>query len=447
MFHPVVHSWLERSVRRADACAGAAWPLIAAGKDVLIAAPTGSGKTLAAFLWALDGSSRGDRGGRRPARPDQRPLRLAAQGAVQRRPAQPRGAARRAARRWRSSWATRRPRSAWRSAPATRRRASGAQMAKQPPHMLVTTPESLFILLTAERAGAALARRADRDRRRDPRRRRRQARRAPRALARAAGARWSAAPGTRRSASACRRRSGRSRRVARLLVGDAARPLPRRSSTSASAATSTSRSRSPSDELGAVCTNEQWARDLRPHRRAGARSTGRRSCSSTRAGWPSGCAHLGERLGEEHVAAHHGSLSRELRLAAEQRLKAGELKVVVATASLELGIDIGAVDLVVPARLAALDRDAAAARRPLGPRPAAPRRRAGSSRSPATSWSSARRWCAAARRGKLDADPRCARRRSTSWRSRSSPTCASRGMGRGRALRRSVRRACALRRR
>ena len=110
--------------------------------------------------------------------------------------------------------------------------------------------------------------------------------------------------------------------------------------------------------------------------------------------------HLGERLGEDAVAAHHGSLSRERRHRAEQRLKAGELKVVVATASLELGIDVGAVDLVLPHRLAAVDRDRAAARRPLGPRAAAPRRRAGSSRSRATSWSSARRWCARPRAGR-----------------------------------------------
>ncbi len=57
--------------------------------------------------------------------------------------------------------------------------------------------------------------------------------------------------------------------------------------------------------------------------------------------------HLGERIGEENVAAHHGSLSRKLRLAAEKKLKEGQVRVLVATASLELGIDVGTVDLVV----------------------------------------------------------------------------------------------------
>src|SRR4029078_9965894 len=56
--------------------------------------------------------------------------------------------------------------------------------------------------------------------------------------------------------------------------------------------------------------------------------------------------HLGERLGDENIAAHHGSLAREHRLQAEQRLKSGELSALVATASLELGIDIGDVNLV-----------------------------------------------------------------------------------------------------
>src|SRR5205814_2838617 len=68
--------------------------------------------------------------------------------------------------------------------------------------------------------------------------------------------------------------------------------------------------------------------------------------------------HLSERLGEEAVTAHHGSLSKEIRLDAEHRLKSGSLKALVATASLELGIDIGHVDLVCqigsPHRIATL---------------------------------------------------------------------------------------------
>src|SRR5579863_1257186 len=59
------------------------------------------------------------------------------------------------------------------------------------------------------------------------------------------------------------------------------------------------------------------------------------------------CHQLGERMGEENVAAHHGSLSRKLRLAAEKKLKEGQVRALVATASLELGIDVGTVDLVV----------------------------------------------------------------------------------------------------
>ena len=76
---------------------------------------------------------------------------------------------------------------------------------------------------------------------------------------------------------------------------------------------------------------------------------------------------LSERLGEDHVTAHHGSLAKEQRLDAEQRLKRGELKALVATASLELGIDIGEVDLVCqlgsPRSIASLP----AARRTLRP--------------------------------------------------------------------------------
>ena len=69
--------------------------------------------------------------------------------------------------------------------------------------------------------------------------------------------------------------------------------------------------------------------------------------SNTRRGVERVSRHLAERLGEDAVAAHHGSLSKETRFDAEQRLKNGQLKVMVATASLELGIDIGDVELVI----------------------------------------------------------------------------------------------------
>ena len=109
--------------------------------------------------------------------------------------------------------------------------------------------------------------------------------------------------------------------------------------------------------------------------------------------------HLSERLGEENVAAHHGSLSKERRLHAEQRLKRGELKVLVATASLELGIDIGDVDLVCQIGSTRSINSFPAARGPRGAFGGRHLQRPACSRCPATNWWSARRcWmrCAAA---------------------------------------------------
>src|SRR5205814_680571 len=102
----------------------------------------------------------------------------------------------------------------------------------------------------------------------------------------------------------------------------------------------------PKDELGAVASNEMWGEiyDRLAELILAQRTT--LVFVNTRRHAERVSHHLAERLGESAVLAHHGSLSRQLRLEAEQKLKNGELRAVVATASLELGIDIGSVELV-----------------------------------------------------------------------------------------------------
>src|SRR5262249_36023723 len=102
----------------------------------------------------------------------------------------------------------------------------------------------------------------------------------------------------------------------------------------------------PRSELGPVASHEMWdeiydriAEFVQQHRSTLVFVNTRRLAERV-------AHHLAERLGNDAVATHHGSLSRKLRLDAEKRLKAGEIKALVATASLELGIDIGTVDLV-----------------------------------------------------------------------------------------------------
>ena len=189
----------------------------------------------------------------------------------------------------------------------------------------------------------------------------------------------------------------------------------------------------PEDELGAVCTNEQWgelydrvAALAREHKSTLVFVNTRRLVERV-------TLHLAERLGADTVAAHHGSLSRERRHRAERRLKEGDLRVVVATASLELGIDVGAVELDVPDRFAPIDLDGAAAHRAIGPRvagdaegppvPAHPRS-AGRVRGP--------RACRAARRDRRCLSARRAARRDGAADRRHH---GGRGVGRGPAVR------------
>ncbi|MCL4223439.1 MAG: DEAD/DEAH box helicase [Myxococcales bacterium] len=342
-FHPLVAGWFRERLGPPTAPQRAGWPAIARGQDTLIAAPTGSGKTLAAFLACLDALVRA---GLRAPLPDATavlyvsPLKALSNDVSRNLELPLRELGERAARQ-----GVRFPdiRIAVRTGdtPAGER----ARMMKRPPHVLVTTPESLYILLTSGRGRAALgqvgtvivdeihALAGDK----------RGAHlalsleRLDRLVAAGAGR-----PPVRVGLSATQRPI---ERVAELLVG-ARRPPPvivdgghRRDVDLAIEITD--------DELGAVASLEQLGR---VHDRI-AELVGQHRTTlvfvNTRRMVERVAHQLEERLGEDQVVAHHGSMSRELRLRAEERLKSGAVRCAVATASLELGIDVGAVDLVV----------------------------------------------------------------------------------------------------
>ena len=213
------------------------------------------------------------------------------------------------------------------------------------------------------RTRALLRQRAHRDRRRGARAHARQAREPPRAVA---GAPRRARREAARSASASRRRCTPSSEAARFLVGAGTGRA--RSSTSATGATSIW----PSSCRRRTCRrsprNEQWseiydrlAALVGAHRTTLVFVNTRRMAERV-------AHHLGERLGEDRVGAHHGSLAKDRRLRIEQRLKAGEMRALVATASLELGIDVGLGRPRLPDRLAARGDDVPPAHRALGPR-------------------------------------------------------------------------------
>jgi ATP-dependent helicase Lhr and Lhr-like helicase len=340
MFHPVVAEWVRRRFGGPTPAQAQAWPLIAEGQDVLVTAPTGSGKTLAAFLWALDRLVREaiDAGGPLPDRTSVvyvSPLK-ALSNDVRRNLEQPLAEIKALA--VEMGYPAPEVRTAVRTGDTTAR--ERRETTRRPPHVLVTTPESLFILLTSDSGRRAL----------------REVRtvildeiHAVAPDKRGAHLALSIERLEHLVAPLSLQRVGLSATVrplavaARLLVG-AARPVP--------AIVDVGQRRDldlgvlvPEDELGAVATNEQWAELYdRIAELAGAhRST--LVFVNTRRLVERVTLHLAERLGKDSVAAHHGSLSKERRHRAERLLKAGDLKVVVATASLELGIDVGAVEL------------------------------------------------------------------------------------------------------
>src|SRR5580693_5252419 len=351
-FHPALRTWFERRFPAGPTMPQAAgWAEIAAGRHTLISAPTGSGKTLAAFLVCIDRIYRAHEAGIEPgARPAagpqvvyvsplkalavdiwqnlERPLAEIADVAAELGLTAP----------------------VIRVAVRTGDTAAGerAAMLKRPPDFLITTPESLYLLVTAERSRAIL-----------------------RTVSTVIVDEIHAVAGNKRGSHLALtlervqhvaeqpvQRIGLSATqrpiedVARLLVGAGAERSRADGSPRCSIVDSGHRRdldlalELPNDELGAVASSEQMADILdliaghvEQHRTTLVFVNTRRMAERV--------AHqLGERLGDGHVSAHHGSLSKDRRQRVESRLRSGDLKALVATASLELGIDIGPVELV-----------------------------------------------------------------------------------------------------
>ena len=344
-FQPAVRQWFLKQFPAPTEPQARAWPAIKRRRHTLIAAPTGSGKTLAAFLSAIDELVAKSLAGelkdetlvvyvsplkalsndiqinlQEPLRGILQELDAASQNCAPIRTLVRTG-----------------------DTPAKERTA----MIKKPPHIVVTTPESLYILLTSEggrrmlsttrtlivdeihamvddKRGSHLSLSIER----------------LQALVKE--------PLVRIGLSATQKPI---EEVARFLVGTANL---NDDGTPSCNIIDTGHTRRldlaievPGSPLEAVMSNEVWeeiynriAQLIREHKTTLVFVNTRRMAERV-------ARHLGERIGDENVTAHHGSLARELRLSAEQRLKSGELSALVATASLELGIDIGAVDLVI----------------------------------------------------------------------------------------------------
>jgi ATP-dependent helicase Lhr and Lhr-like helicase len=323
------------------------WPRIADGDHTLIAAPTGSGKTLAAFLVCIDRMYRiHEAGAEIEAGPQVvyvSPLKALAVDIHQNLEAPLREISEVAAEMGLSAPEIR---VAVRTGDTTATERAG--MLKRPPNFLITTPESLYLLVTAER-GRALLRgvatvivdeiHAVAGNKRG----------SHLALTLERLAHFVDSPPQRIGLSATQRPI---ETVARLLIGAGGdRTHPDGSPRCAIVDVGHQRNLEltlelPDDELGAVASAEQMAqiitliaKHVTDHRTTLVFVNTRRMAERI--------AHqLGEQIGEEQVSAHHGSLSRERRQRVESRLRSGDLKALVATASLELGIDIGPVELV-----------------------------------------------------------------------------------------------------
>jgi ATP-dependent Lhr-like helicase len=373
MFHPAVARWFEKKFGTPTEPQAQGWPHIQARRDTLIAAPTGSGKTLAAFLACLDEMIR-----QGPALRSETqvlyvsPLKALAND-IRKNLLEPLAELRLYDGVPEITTAVR---------TGDTKASERAAMLKRPPHVLVTTPESLYLLLTSDsgrrllrtvrtvildeihavardKRGAHLALSLERldalctseeAAKQDAPLSQGEVQRSEGALTPSdailrpsdgvltAGARRPVRIGL----SATQRPI---EEIGRFLTG-AGRPPCAIVESGARRALDVA-VEVPRDELQAVASKEQRAECydrvaelIQQHRTTLVFVNTRRQVERV-------CHALAERIGEDQICAHHGSLAKEVRLKAEEKLKGAQVKAVVATASLELGIDVGAVELVV----------------------------------------------------------------------------------------------------
>lgn len=345
-FHPAVRLWFERTFPGGPTRAQTeGWPLIQDGEDVLIEAPTGSGKTLAAFLAGVDALIRkGERGELTPNGCEIlyiSPLK-ALNNDVKKNLEDPLRGIVACAREL--GFELPELRSAVRTGdtPASERQ----KMVRKPPHIVITTPESLYLLVTSENGRKALAtvRTIIVDEVHAVLGGKRGAHLAL-SLERLAALVARDQPDRRLQRIGLSATVSPIDEVAHFLVG-AGRPMPK--------VVAAGHGRPidleilvPTPALGAVATLPVWdavydrtAELVREHRTTICFLKSRRHVE--RMGLK-----MKERLGKKAVATHHGSLSLKTRHRTERRLKRGEVSLVLATGSLELGIDVGTIDLVL----------------------------------------------------------------------------------------------------
>jgi ATP-dependent Lhr-like helicase len=347
-FHPVLQRWFSETIGTPTPVQLRGWEAIRERQHTLIAAPTGSGKTLAAFLTALDDLYVE---GLTAPLPDEvrvvyiSPLK-ALSADIHKNLAEPRRGIRQLA----EEMGLEAPRitAAVRTGDTTS--SERAAMLRKPPHILVTTPESLYLLLTAERSREML-----------------------RTARIVIVDEIHAVIGTRRGAHLAitleRLQQVAEQPLLRLGLSATQKPIEEVAKYLAANAPVTiideGHQRAidlaieiPRSDVETVMSNEVWedyynrlTQLINEHKTTLIFVNTRRMAERV-------ARHLSDRLGDDAVTAHHGSLSKEKRLDAESRLKNGQLKALVATASLELGIDIGHVDLVCqiasPHRIATL---------------------------------------------------------------------------------------------